>query len=651
MCGICGKLYYDPVAQVSPDLLQRMMDVISHRGPDGQGKYLSGPVGLGHRRLAIIDLHTGAQPMTNEDGTVWIVFNGEIYNFPELRRELLAKGHIFSSTTDTEVIIHLYEEYGVDCLSRLRGMFAFALWDKKDRALFLARDRVGIKPLYYADTGAALLFASEIKSLLVDPDCRREVDPQMVDRFLTFLYPAGRETLFKGILKLDPGHYLLVKNGSVTCRKYWDLHFKRNESLTDFNDAADELHELVSKTVKEHMISDVPVGILLSGGVDSTAILSCAVQETQKKIKTFTVGFEGEDFADERPFARLAAERFGTDHHEITLLPEQFSSFLPSYVWHMEEPVCEAPAIALYYVSKLARQHVKVLLSGEGGDEAFGGYSNYRNLLLLEKVKSLAGPLKGALAHCINGASRINGFGRIRKYSDLIRPDLADYYYSRTASPFSYFNRHRSSLYTENLLAATSTERSTEVIRELFQNVVGRPLLDQMLYVDTKTWLPDDLLIKADKITMANSLELRVPLLDHVVLEFAAGLPPEYKVRGLSTKRIFKRAFARVIPKPILKRKKTGFPVPLQKWLQHDLRDYAHDILLSTRASDRGYFRKTEMEKLLKEGSGEAAPTKEIFSLLTLELWHREFMDNQPTSTGASGTAGLHPKTETTIHA
>jgi asparagine synthase (glutamine-hydrolysing) len=629
MCGICGKLYYDPMTEVSPDLLRRMMDVISHRGPDGEGKYLSGPVGLGHRRLAIIDLNTGAQPMTNEDGTVWIVFNGEIYNFPELRRELLAKGHIFSSTTDTEVIIHLYEEYGVDCLARLRGMFAFALWDKKERTLFIARDRVGIKPVYYADTGAALLFASEIKSLLVDPDLRREVDPQMVDRFLTFLYPAGRETLFKGILKLAPGHYLLAKNGKVVCRKYWDLYFKRDESLTNFDDTASTLHAMVSNTVKDHMISDVPVGVLLSGGVDSTAILSCAVQETQKKIKTFTVGFEGEDFADERPFARLAAERFGTDHHEITLSPEQFSSFLPSYVWHMEEPVCEAPAIALYYVSKLARQHVKVLLSGEGGDEAFGGYSNYRNLLLLEKVKSMAGPLKGALSHCLNGASRINGFGRVKKYADLIKPDLADYYYSRTASPFSYFSRHRNELYTENFLGATEVERSTEVIRELFQNVASRPLLDQMLYVDTKTWLPDDLLIKADKITMANSVELRVPLLDHLVLEFAASLPPDYKVKGLATKRIFKQAFASEIPKPILQRKKTGFPVPLRKWLQHDLRDYAHDILLSAPASNRGYFKRTEMEKLLKQGGDDAAPTKEIFSLLTLELWHREFMDHQ----------------------
>jgi asparagine synthase (glutamine-hydrolysing) len=375
------------------------------------------------------------------------------------------------------------------------------------------------------------------------------------------------------------------------------------------------------------MLSDVPVGILLSGGVDSTAILACAVQETQRKIKTFTVGFGGEEFADERPFARLASERFGTDHQEITLSPEQFSDFLPSYIWHMEEPVCEAPAIALYYVSKLARQHVKVLLSGEGGDEAFGGYSNYRNLLLLELVKSLAGPFKNVLPPCINGASRIKGLSRIKKYADLIKLDLADYYYSRTASPFSYFNRHRYGLYTEDFSAKVNKSRSTEVIQELFRNVASRPFLDQMLYVDTKTWLPDDLLIKADKITMANSVELRVPLLDHKVLEFAASLPPNYKVKGLTTKRIFKQAFAHSIPEPILKRKKTGFPVPLRKWLRHDLRDYAHDVLLSSRATGRGYFRKAEMEKLLQPGGGEAAPTKEIFSLLTLELWHREFID------------------------
>jgi asparagine synthase (glutamine-hydrolysing) len=618
---------YDAKATVPPDLLRQMTRAIAHRGPDGEGTYFSGPVGLGHLRLAIIDLNTGAQPMTNEDGTCWIVFNGEIYNYLELRQELLAKGHQFKSTTDTEVIIHLYEEYGVECLSRLRGMFAFAIWDDRKKTLFLARDRVGIKPLYYIDTGKAFLFASEIKALLVDSEVNRRVDPQMVDRFFTFLYLPGRETLFKDVYKLEPGHYLVIKNGHVTDGKYWDLNFERNPSWTSIDQAAEALRELFTRTVKDHMISDVPVGILLSGGVDSTIVLSAAVEQTNKKIKTFTVGFKSEDFDDERPYARMAAERFGAEHNEITLSPEEFSSFLPSYVRHMEEPVCEAPAIALYYVSKLARKSVTVLLSGEGGDEAFGGYNTYRNILMLERAKSMAGPLKGILPQCINAASRINGFGRLQKYASLIKPRLPDYYYSFTSSPFSFFNQNRDRLYSDEFLAGVSVKKSTEIIRRLFHAVEGRPCLDQMLYVDTKTWLPDDLLIKADKITMANSLELRVPLLDHLVLEFAAGLPPNFKVQGMETKRVLKKAFSRSIPEAILKRRKTGFPVPLRKWLQNDLRDYAHDILLSQRATQRGFFRKGQMEAALADAEN-GQLSKELFALLTLELWHREFVDS-----------------------
>ena len=628
MCGICGKLNYDRANQVAPGLVQRMMDVMIHRGPDGQGKYLAGPVGLGHLRLAIIDLNTGAQPMANEDQTVWIVFNGEIYNFPELRRELLAKGHVFSSATDTEVIIHLYEDYGVECLSRLQGMFAFAIWDEKQQLLFLARDRIGIKPLYYTNTGNAFLFGSEIKSLLVDPSVRRELDPQVVDKFLTYLYPPGRETLFKSIFKLEPGHYLCIRDGRITGAQYWDLSFEAACPCKNLEDAAEALRELLTQTVGRHMISDVPVGILLSGGVDSTAVLSCATQETAKQIKTFTVGFAGEDFADERPYARLAAQRFGTDHHEISISPEEFSSFLPRYVWHMEEPVCEPPAIALYYVSKLARKHVTVLLSGEGGDEAFGGYQTYRNLLLLEKAKSLAGPLKGLLSLGFHSAGRFHaGF---LKYAPLCSQPLAEYYYSRAASPFSYFNQHKRQLYSSYFQAAVNQDASTAAIRRLFQKVSGRPLLDQMLYVDSKTWLPDDLLIKADKMTMANSLELRVPLLDHRVLEFAASLPPAFKVKGWATKRVFKRAFSREIPPPILTRRKTGFPVPLRRWLEKDLREFARETLLSERALARGYFQKAALESLLAPGNGKEPLAGEVFSLLVLEIWHQKFAEWKP---------------------
>jgi asparagine synthase (glutamine-hydrolysing) len=634
MCGICGKLFFDSSQKANAEQVDRMMAAMSHRGPDGQGKYLSGAVGLGHTRLAIIDLSTGDQPMSNETGVVWLVYNGEVYNFQELREELIRKGHKFRSTSDTEVIIHLYEEYGPECVSRLRGMFAFALWDDAAQTLFLARDRVGIKPLYYVQTRKALIFASEIKALLCDPEVPREVNPDAVQRFLTFLYLPGDQTLLKGIRKLEPGHYLVVKQGQVSCHRYWDLRFAPAGGLGNLPQTCDELRALLGKTVREHMISDVPVGVLLSGGVDSTVVLSCAVQETSKRIKTFTIGFDGEEFDDERPFARLAAERFGTDHHEITISPQDFSGFLPAYVRHMEEPVCEAPAIALYYVSKLARQHVTVVLSGEGGDEAFGGYNTYRNLLLLERIKRAAGPFKGLLGSGVGWLGGINGFGRFKKYAPLCKAPLSAYYYSRVATPFSYFNLHREELCTRDFCRTADAQASAQMVGDLFQSVerqaADQPLLNRMLYVDTKTWLPDDLLIKADKITMANSLELRVPLLDHLVLEFAAGLPPSFKVKGWTTKRILKEAFKNRIPRQVIQRRKAGLPVPLRQWMQKDLKAYVQDILLDPKALSRGYFQRPALERLLQLNDAGGQLMKELFSLLTLELWHKEFLDARP---------------------
>ena len=325
-----------------------------------------GPVALGHTRLSIIDLKTGAQPIANEDNTIWIVYNGEIYNFPILREQLLKQGHIFRTNTDTEVIIHLYEEHGVECLSMLNGMFAFALWDDRNKSLFCARDRVGIKPFYYADTGRAFLFGSEIKALLANPEMARQVNHAAIDTFLTFTYLPGNETLFRHIYKLEPGHYILVKDSRLTRKQYWDLKFVAPSRPLGFDDAAETLATLLRRTVKEHMISDVPVGVLLSGGVDSTVILSCAVEHTNRRMQTFTIGFEGAEFDDERPYAKMAADRYGTEHHAITISSGDFSEFLNDYIWHMEEPVCEPPAIALHYVSKLAREFVKVVLSGKG---------------------------------------------------------------------------------------------------------------------------------------------------------------------------------------------------------------------------------------------------------------------------------------------
>ena len=378
------------------------------------------------------------------------------------------------------------------------------------------------------------------------------------------------------------------------------------------------------------MISDVPVGFLLSGGVDSTALLSCAVNETDKRISTFTIGFSGNEFADERPYAQLAAARFGTDHHEITISAKQFSDFLPKYVWHMEEPVCEPPAVALYYVSKLASEHVKVVLSGEGGDEAFGGYQNYRNLLLLERGKKLTRYFNGALGEILGSLGRIPGFHRAGKYAPLMRASFPEDDYSRVSNPFSYFNRHKESLYTDDFRQALPSPNGYTPIKALSARVKDQPILNQMLYIDTKTWLPDDLLVKADKITMANSLELRVPLLDHRVLEFAATLPIDYKVKGFTTKRILKKAFERQVPPEILKRKKTGFPVPYALWLRGNLKDYVRDVLLSNKALQRGYFRKAAIERILARHQNGDQVAKEIFSLLTIQLWHEQFADAVP---------------------
>jgi len=620
---------------VPPDLIRRMTDLILHRGPDGGGEYLSGPIGLGHRRLSIIDLDTGDQPMSNEDGTIWIVYNGEVYNFPELRANLETRGHKFKSSTDTEVIIHLYEELGADCVARLRGMFAFALWDERRQLLLLARDRVGIKPLYYTNTGKALIFASEIKSLLTDPSVTRRINLRAIDRFLTYYYLPGNETLIQGIYKLDPGHYLIAQNGRIEVKQYWDLRFEISPRWKSFDMAVEALQELLCRSVKDHMISDVPVGVLLSGGIDSTGILRYAVEQTDKPIHTFTIGFSGREFADERPYARLAARRYGTVHQDITMTAEDFRNFLPKYVWHMEEPVCEPPAVALYYVSHLARESsVKVLLSGEGGDEAFGGYQNYRNLALLERLKSVFGPAKGLLKLGFEMLGRL-GKHNIGRYGDLVNLPLEQFYLSRTATPTTGFNQLKSELYTKEFAEVLRKEQSRLPTLELFERQGGNAPLNKMLYIDTKTWLPDDLLVKADKMTMATSVELRVPFLDFQVLEFAASLPPHFKVRGWSTKRILKAALKESLPQEILKRKKTGFPVPYEHWLKNEIGDFVSATLLERNNALSSYFSREALGRFLEANASGRGFSKEVFSLLVLELWHQTF--------AGSGTIPVQP--------
>lgn len=631
MCGICGKLNFDRAARVAPSLLRAMADSIYHRGPDDDGYYFAGPVGFGFRRLAIIDLNTGHQPISNEDGTVWIVFNGEIYNYRELRHDLLARGHSFKTQTDTEVIIHLYEEFGEACVPKLRGMFAFAIWDERRQRLFLARDRVGIKPLYYAVTHEGLIFGSEIKAILKDPAVSVEVEPGNVARFLAFDYVPGEETLFRGIKKLQPGSYITVQNGNIEIKPYWDLDF--THSGMNLREAEQRLVSIVEEAVQQHMIADVPVGFLLSGGVDSTAMLDFAAGETANPISSFTIGFSAEGITDERPYARLAARTYGSDHHEMTIGASEFRDFLPEYIWHMEEPVCEPPAVALYYVCKLAKKFVKVLISGEGGDEAFGGYQNYRNLLWLERFKSLYPPMNGAISSSIFALNRVLRSSRISKYVPLLTIPFEEYYFSRTSNPFRFFRSQAEQIYSPEFANCTSEEHTLSPVTRY----LGLPLNDRfngdrvnrMLYVDTKTWLPDDLLLKADKMTMANSIELRVPLLDHKLLEFAASLPGDYKVRAFTTKYIAKRALQDRVPRTIRRRKKTGFPVPYGSWLRKDLKDWVHNILLDPQTLARGYFKKNAIENLLLRDLASGGYSKELFSLITLELWHRTFLTNQ----------------------
>jgi|HubBroStandDraft_2_1064218.scaffolds.fasta_scaffold54273_1 asparagine synthase (glutamine-hydrolysing) len=641
MCGICGKLEFHPEAKIAPNLVKQMADAIVHRGPDDEGYYVKGQIGLGFRRLSIIDLSGGHQPLSNEDDSIWIIFNGEIYNYRELRAELISKGHIFRTKSDTEVIVHLFEEYGRDCVQKLRGMFAFAIWDSVQKSLFLARDRVGIKPLYYYLSENFLSFGSEMKAILVDPAVRREIDPAMIDRFLTYYYVPGSQTLLRNFFKLDPGHWLVVRDGKIQIKCYWDLDFPQLDGNESSEALERQLIALLDESVQLHMISDVPVGILLSGGVDSTAMLSLASQKTDKPISSYTIGFSYPGVVDERPFARLAAERFGSKLYEISITAREFASFLPEYVRYMEEPVCEPAAVVLYYVSKLASQYVKVLISGEGGDEAFAGYHNYLYLFWLETIKKALGPLRGPVAQGMELAGRFSNSRVLKKYAPLMSSNFDESYLSRTSSPFQYFNRIPSSVYTEGMSRRVNKIQSASVTRDFVSRKSGNGVLEKMLYVDTKTWLPDDLLIKADRMTMANSVELRVPFLDHKVLEFAARLPRNQKVRDWGMKYLLKKSLAKHVPKEILDRRKVGFPNPSVSWLRHELKDLVADILLDSKSISRGYFRKQAIEELIERNSDSNPYTAEIFSLVVLELWHRAFIDQQETPLNL--TLGANP--------
>ena len=638
MCGICGKIEFDREARVSPSLIKSMADTLWHRGPDDEGYYFSGQVGLGFRRLSIIDLGGGHQPLCNEDETVWIVFNGEIYNYQDLRSVLLAKGHVFRTESDTEVIVHLYEEFGEKCVEHLRGMFAFAIWDGPQNLLFLARDRIGIKPLYYYLSAKSLIFGSEIKAIMADPEVKPEVLPGMINRFFTFNFLPGEDTLLKKIYKLLPGHCMVVREGKLQVRQYWDLTFPKSDLTLE--EAQRQLLALLEETVRLHMISDVPIGFLMSGGLDSTALLSFAAQTREHSLSGYTIGFSDPGVVDERPYARLAARKFGVEHHEMTIGSKEFQEFLPEYVRYMEEPVFEPPAVALYYVSRLAKDYVKVLISGEGGDEAFAGYSNHRNILWLERVKSLfPQSIKASASAGLAGLNKLLRSSKVTKYGPLISKPFESYYYSGTSLQYGFFRDHIDQLYSREFAEAVGTSDPLGVVRKYIDKGVTSDPINRMLYIDTKTWLAHDLLLKADKMTMANSIELRVPFLDHRVMEFAASLPGSYKVHGFKTKYIAKKTLSDRVPREIVERKKAGFPVPYASWLRTTMANWVREVLLDRTALDRGYFDKSCIYRILDENRRYGINSKEIFCLITLELWHRTFLETKQVTTARSTVA------------
>jgi len=625
MCGLAGELRLDGGAATSGDV-QMMIDTIVHRGPDGEGVHLDGPVGLGHRRLSIVDLETGDQPVPSADKTVWCVFNGEIYNHRRTRDDLEARGHTFLTASDTEVIAVLYQEYGLDFVQHLTGMFTVALWDASLQRLVLARDRVGIKPLYFSRRPDTLLFASEMKALLARPEVVPEINLAGVDRFLTQYYMPGSDTLANGIEKLDPGCMLVAGDGHVEISRYWRLEVGQRVVQQSLSKSVDQLESLLEEVVADHLLADVPLGFLLSGGLDSSLVVALAARHLDHRPRTFTVGFDSPDVVDERPYARMVAEQFDCEHHEISLQPEQFWAFLPTYVTHMEEPICEAPAIALAAVSELAARHVKVVLSGEGGDEAFAGYKSYRQQLALERLSRITGIAGRSVGP--TAARVLDRLGRHRESPFLytLGTKLEDRYRSRTASPYQYAARHRAELYGQELLAAASDDYAFASARESLAFAAGTSTLSRMLQVDTETWLPDDLLVKADKMTMLHSLELRVPLLDHRVLEWAGQIPDDHKLDGKSAKRVLQEVARSVLPSVIVDRPKAGFPVPYERWLRTDLAAEVDDLLLGPDAEMLRYLDRDGVAALVSADRAEKIFGKEVFSLVVLELWHRVFV-------------------------
>lgn len=610
-----------------------MRDVLHHRGPDEAGHFIKNNVGLGHRRLSIVDLETGQQPMFSDDRSIVIVYNGEVYNHLDLRPDLIDRGANFHTTSDTETILRLYEIYGIDCVQHLRGMFAFAIWDANKKQLFIARDRFGVKPLYYVHDGSGnFFFASEIKALFKAEAVKPELNYNALPDYLANHGTSDDQTLFSEVKRLAPGHLLLVKDGKLETTKYWDLAFepKRIEPSKSDQDKVGEWFELFKEAVKLRLMADVPLGMFLSGGIDSSAIAAVMSEMVTEPIKTFSVAF-AEREANELDYARLVAKRFNTDHHEVVVSPEDFFAVLPKMIWHEDEPIAHPSSIALNFVSKLAAEHVKVVLTGEGSDEGLAGYGRYANTLKNLKFgnvyhKTTPSFIRKAVAA---GIERMPLDSKIRhklgKSFFAINPTIEDLYFDN----FAVFSRQRQTM----LLSEDSKARISNVDPYLgmsgyFNSVGSHSLLDRMLYTDTKTYL-HELLMKQDQMSMAASIESRVPFLDHKLMEHAATMPDNMKLRGNVTKYVLREAMKGILPDEILTRGKMGFPVPIGKWFRGKFHHLIDEYVLSSRSLDRGVFNADFVKEMVARHMKGENHDERLWALVNFELWQRIFIEGE----------------------
>ncbi len=627
MCGIVG-IANAKSRGIDREVLEKMNRCIEHRGPDDDGFYVNENIGLAMRRLSIIDVAHGKQPMHNESKTAWIVFNGEIYNFQELRKDLVEKGDKFYTNSDTEVILHLYDRYGADCVQYLRGMFVFAIWDERKKSLFIARDRIGKKPLLYShQPNGDLIFGSEFQALFAHPNVSREVNNEAIHHYLSFVCVPAPLTAYKQIRKLEPAHWLEWKDGEIKTERYWLPDFNKKIKISQ-DEAEEETMRILREATKMRLISEVPLGAFLSGGVDSSTVVALMAEESSQPVKTFSIGFEEEDFS-ELKYARRVAEHVGAEHHEFIIKPNVIE-ILPTLVEHYGEPYADSSALATYYVSRETRKHVTVALNGDGGDESFAGYDRYFAMQLAEKYHKIPGFIrKNVIENAVDilptselKRSRARDLKRFVKSASL--PKVERYFRWMSALD----RQSKENLYTEDFRRQTEKYNSSEILKTWFAKSNGNSIVDATMFTDQQTYLPNDLLVKMDIASMANSLEARSPFLDHKVIEFAASLPVNIKLRGTETKYLLKKVASRIVPPEVLYRKKMGFGVPLTHWFRGALKDYLREVLLSEKSLKRGFLKPEGIKNFVEQHTTAKQDfTSQLWALLMLELWFQRFVD------------------------